>query len=617
MISWILLAEDVHEMGHGHLPFVLMCVVAFGVGAQWLASQVRVPSILLLLAAGVLAGPLLGIVNPQELLKDLLFPFVSMCVAIVLFEGAISLRAADWSTIRRPLLRLLTLGVAISWMLTLLAAHWVLGFSWFAATLLGAILVVTGPTVVGPLLRQMRPTGSVGPIARWEGIIIDPIGAVLAVLVFQTYRYFAVVNEVSVRDPILALITTVGVGSFLGIGAAWLLATCLRRQFVPDHLESPVTLAMVLTAFTLSNMIQDEAGLVTVTVMGIALANSNVSLRHVIEFKENLSVLLISTLFILLAARLNLSDFQVLGWRGPAFVAIMILLVRPLSVLIPLYGSSVPWNEQLLLAWLAPRGIVAAAVASVFALKLGADGKGLVPATFMVIIGTVVTYGLTSSLVARWLQLSSPDPQGLLIIGANRFAREFAAAVQKAGYPVLLVDANHTRTLEARMAGLQTTSVNILSEKARQEVDLGGIGRYLGMTENDEVNTLGGIHFAHAFGRANVFQFAPRLGSAAQRTPNAQHLQLHYLFEEGDSIDPLLARLESATIRMTTLTAEFDWDDFKQEHPNGQVLAYSSGKRLTLVQHGSKLDLRPGTTVIAMVEKKLPSPPPTLAQHTH
>ncbi|MCA8991605.1 MAG: sodium:proton antiporter [Planctomycetaceae bacterium] len=586
------------------ISFELMVIIGVGIGAQWLASRLRIPSILLLLGAGILAGPALGIVGPEELLQDLLFPFVSMCVAIILFEGAMSLRFQELAGVGAPLVRLLTFGVVITWGLTTLLAHFVLGMSWFSSTLLGAILVVTGPTVIGPLLRQLRPVGLAGPISRWEGIIIDPIGAVLAVLVFQTQSAFHTGStEHDAHNPLLLLGGTLLVGIVIGTACAWILSYALRHHAIPDHLESPVTLAVVIAAFTLSNQLRHEAGLVTVTVMGIAMANTHVSLRHIIEFKENLSVLLISTLFVLLSARLDLNEFTALGWQGGLFVLLLILIVRPVSVFLPLWGTRVLLRDRVLLACLAPRGIVAAAVASVFALQLGNAAPKLVPATFMVIIGTVVVYSLATPHIARWLKLSSPNPQGILIVGASSFARAFGSAVQEAGFPVLLVDANHSRTLEARLAGLRTSSVNILSESAIQDLDLGGIGRYMGMTENDEVNTMGGFHFAEVFGKSNVYQLSPRKGSAAAKDPNAAHLNLRYLFREEDSFTSLAERIEYCDIKVTPLTDEFTWEDFQQRHPNAQILGTITQGQLSLVDWEAELSPGPGTKLVLMEEK--------------
>ncbi|MCA9089457.1 MAG: sodium:proton antiporter [Planctomycetaceae bacterium] len=602
--GWCLLAAAGGESGHGSgIAIALMCILAFGVGSQLLAVRLRVPSILLLLGAGILAGPVTGLVHPEVLLQDLMFPFVSMCVSIILFEGALSLRSSEWKEIGRPLVLLLTLGVAITWGMTTLAALVILQFELFPSLLLGAILVVTGPTVIGPMLRQIRPLGRVGPIARWEGIIIDPVGAVLAVLVFEAHRLLQQGGvEQGTGAAMWALLLTIIVGLTVGVGTALLLAAMLKRHVIPDHLESPTTLALVISAFTVSNLVQAESGLVTVTIMGVVLANSGASLRHIVEFKENLSVLLISSLFVLLAARLELADFTSLGWRGPAFVAVMILLVRPMSIFASLAGTGIQMKEQIFLAWLAPRGIVAAAVASVFALQLGPSGDGLVSATFLLIIGTVVVYGLTTPMLARWLGLSSANPQGVLIVGANRFATEFAQAIQQAGFPVLLVDANPIQTRTARMQGLRTSSLNILSDRAIEELDLGGIGRYLGLTANDEVNSLGGLHFAELFGRANVFQLTPVVAVEKKKDAAAAHLRLRFLFGKEATFDSLTRRMDAGqVIKLSKLSNAYTWEQFQATYPDALLLGTAQQRTLTLATEERKIQPQPGQTLISLV----------------
>lgn len=593
------------------LLIALASLIVFGTGAQWLAWRLRLPSILLLLACGFLAGPVLQIVRPDMMLGDLLFPFVTLCVAIILFEGSLSLYVIELREIGSVLLWLLTVGMLVTWGLGLLGARYILGMEWFPATLLGAILVVTGPTVIGPILRQIRPVGQVGRIARWEGIVIDPVGAVLAVLVFEAYRSMveAGMNAGS-WVAVEGLLLTILVGGAIGSLSAFLLVWLLRNHSIPDHLESPVTLLWVVVAFTSSNLLQHESGLVAVTLMGVLVANSKVSLKHIIEFKESLSLLLISGLFILLAARVKPESFQELGWRGIAFVAFMIVIVRPLAVLISTWRSRLDRKERLFLACLAPRGIVAAAVASVFAIELGpVDGAGLVPATFSVIVGSVVVYGLTAFPLAKRLGLATADPQGVLIVGAHRAAQMIGHAVQQAGFPVLLVDTNRWNLRAARMEGLRTTDLNILQEDAADRLDLGGIGRLLAMTPNDEVNSLAAMSLAELFGRANVFQLTPWRRVERQEEA-APHLRSRYLFDEDMTYQKLMQRIERGdVIKLTKLTAEFDYRDFQVTHHNDAVpLFVSQNQRLAVCDAQTSYDFKPGQSLIAIVPRPAASP---------
>lgn len=626
-----------------HLLLALSAVLVLGTAAQWIAWRLRLPSILLLLAFGVCAGPLTGLVNPDDLLGDLLFPIVSLSVAVILFEGSLSLHLRELREIGMVLFNLLTIGVVVTWALTTGAAYWLLGFPLYKSVLLGALLVVTGPTVIGPLLRHIRPVGRVGPISRWEGIVIDPVGAVLALLVFEAHHEITQAGiESASLQAIIGLTRTVVFGGGLGLLAAWIAGVALKRHLVPDYLQSPVVLMLVLIAFVASNSLQHESGLLAVTVMGVVLANTEgVVLHPVLEFKENLSVLLIASLFILLSARLNLSSFAELGWRGPLFVAVMILIVRPASVWFSTLGTRLTTRERIFLSWLAPRGIVAAAVASVFALRLGvvppapetsaevaraaavagsaidsseagqtasllsAPGSGLVPATFLVIFGTVVVYGLTAAPLARRLGLASASPQGVLIAGADLVARRIASGLQEAGYPVLLVDVNRWNTSEARMEGLRTAGVNILSERAVEELDLGGIGRFLGLTSNDEVNSLAAMHLTPLFGRSEVYQLLPH-NRANGKAASPEHLRARFLFGAKLTHEELEDRLEhGAKIKLTKLTEEFTYDAFKKTYNENATPLFLSGQgKLTIVTDRTTLAPKPGQSIIALVGKK-------------
>ncbi|WP_417850356.1 cation:proton antiporter [Thalassoglobus sp.] len=582
----------------------LTSIFVFGTGAQWLSWRIRLPSILLLLGAGFLAGPVFHLVNPDKLLGETLFPFVSMSVAIILFEGSLSLKLSDLKEIGSVLSYLLTIGVLVTWILGALGAYIILGFTGPNSVLLGAILVVTGPTVIGPILRQIRPTGQVGAIARWEGIVIDPIGAVLAVLVFEAHRAFldTGVNE-GTMIALENLFWTILYGGGSGALAALLLIFFLKRHAIPDHLEALVAMLFVLLSFAVSNILQEESGLVAVTLMGVMVANSGVTLKHIIEFKESLSLLLISGLFILLAARVPISSFAELGWRGPAFVVFMIILVRPASIFISTWKSNLTNKEKLFLSWLAPRGIVAAAVASVFAIHLGPDGKGLVPATFLLIVGTVVVYGLTAFPLARYLGLASSDPQGVLILGANELARAIGHAIKEANYPVMLVDTNRWNISTARMEGLRTSSKDILNENAVNELDLGGIGRLIALTQNDEVNSMGAMQFSGLFGRANVFQLTPWRRAEKQEN-STSYLRARFLFGDEFSYQRLSDRIDSgAVIKVTKLTPEFTFENFQEAYGGTAVpLFISQNRKLTVLdteQHSPKA----GQTVIALVDE--------------
>ena len=362
-----------------HLLFALAGLIVLGIAAQWLAWRLGIASILLLLVFGFVAGPLSALVLDKPLLDadlllgELLLPFVSLSVGLILYEGGLSLRFAALGAARGIVGRLVTVGAAVTWVLTAVAGRVVLGLEWQLSILLGAVLVVSGPTVILPLLRHIRPTGRIGAILKWEGIVIDPIGAMLAVLVFEVIRLPGVAE--AAPQVAMALIRTVVVGGALGFVGGMALAGILRWFWVPDYLHNAVSIMFVVGVFTAAHRLQPESGLLAATVMGMTLGNQRfVDVRHIAEFKENLRVLLIGTLFMLLATRLEIGELRAIGGRGLVFVLILIVVVRPASVLLATIRSSVSAREAGLLAAIAPRGIVAAAVASVFALRLQHEG---------------------------------------------------------------------------------------------------------------------------------------------------------------------------------------------------------------------------------------------------
>ena len=590
-------------------------IFVLGIGSQWVASRLKIPSILLLLGTGIAAGPVFHVLNPDQLLGDLLLPVVSLCVSVVLFEGGLSLRLADLKQIGRPLAMLLTVGVAVTWVLCTVAAFFLLHFPLSQSLLLGAVLTVTGPTVVGPMLQHIRPTGRVGPIARWEGIVVDPIGAVLAVLVFSTLGAVEAAQFSSAAWlAVKGFLQTFLIGLVVGLVAAGICFELLRRHWIADHLQSPFALMMVVLSFTVSNLFAHESGLVTVTLMGVILANQDrVSIRHIVEFKENLTVLLISGLFILLSARLDLAQFGKAGWRGPAFVAYVILIARPVSVWIATIGSGLNRKERIFLSWLAPRGIVAAAVASVFALELG-GGEEFVAVTFMVIIGTVVTYSLTTGQLARRIGLAVPNPQGILFASAHPGARAIAMALQNAGISVRLIDRNADNIKAARMEGLPTFYADVLSDAVHEELDLGGIGRFIAMTPNDEVNSLAASHFADVFGRTEVYRLSSPSEGTRRKEKSSEVLHGRVVFADDATYRYLDQRFEQgAIIKKNKLTEEYTIEDLKEQYGNSALPLFIIGEsgKVSICTPELSPSFRSGQTILSLVDRPAEEPKPT------
>ncbi len=607
-----------------HLVLYLVGVPLLGIAAQWLAWRLHVPAILLLLGCGIALGQF---VDPDTLLSAvtggarengprLLFPAVSLAVAVILFQGGLSLRYHELKYSGPVVLRLVTIGALVAWVLTATAAKYTLGLTTRIAVLVGAILVVTGPTVVGPLLRHIRPTRRVGSIAKWEGIVIDPIGAVLAILVFE--QVLAAVQVPSVASVSLVLLRCAGIALVLGFLAAWLLVKAVQRYWLPDYLQGVAFLAVALGAFAASNELQAESGLATITFMGIVLANQRkVSIRHVVEFNEHLEVLLISCLFVVLGSRLNVGEILALGTSGVLFLLLLIVAVRPISVLAATFGTAITVRERLFLAFLAPRGIVAAAVASVFALKvatasgeesqLAEQAQQLVPITFLVIVGTVAVYGLLSAPLARWLGLADPNPQGLLIAGASAWIRDLASVLKEEGFAVLLLDTNESNVSAARMSGLTAECMNVLSEPVQNDLDLSGIGRMLAMTPNDEVNAMASRELAHLFGRANVYQLSAS-GGEGRRWTLAPHLGGRPLFGKDMTFTDIEGRsARGSVVKKTKLTEEFTWQDFQLLYgPTARPLFLLTGKNaLSICTADQPVEPKRGQTVIALVARNV------------
>ena len=491
----------------GSVLVAIAILFVLGIAAQWLAWRLRLPSILLLLIFGFAAGRL-GFVDADFLLDDHLFGVVALSVGLILFEGGLSLRLPELGEAAPVVWKLVTLGALVTWVLAGVGAWFILDFEPGMAALFGAILIVSGPTVVLPLLHLIKPRGPVSNVLKWEGIVIDPVGAVMALLVYEGLLG----GHVSDVGPFLAGIgKTLFAGVVCGAGGAAILYAMLKRFLIPDHLHVAFTLAIVVAAFVGSNAMQHESGLLAVTLLGILMANQrSVSVHHILEFKENLRVLLISFLFLLLSSRLDMNDLALFDGRSAIFLAVLLFIVRPAATYVCTINSSLNTKERIFLSWLCPRGIVAAAVASVFALGLsdkGIDGaQRLVAETFFVIVGTVVVYGLTAPILARKLGLSVPDPQGVLIVGAQSWARELACALQNEEFDVVVADTNRQNVRAARAAGLHAIHTNVLDENEEDHVELGGVGRVLAMTANDGVNRLVMQHYLHEFGRRELYR---------------------------------------------------------------------------------------------------------------
>jgi hypothetical protein len=395
-------------------------------------------------------------------------------------------------------------------------------------------------------------------------------------------------------------------GLLPGLAGAALMVVLLRFHHIPEYLESVFTLMIVVVVYTVSDLIQAESGLLSATIMGIALANQRwVVVQHIIQFKENLRILLISSLFILLAARVDMGSLELLGASSFYFLLALILVVRPATVFLSTLAAGLTWRDKVFASWMAPRGIVAAAVSSVFALRLEAAGYDqaelIVPVVFSVIVGTVLFYGLTAGPVARRLGIAGGAAQGCLILGAHPWARTIARALIQEEVPVLLVDSNRENVLAARLEGVPVFHGNILAEEIPEKLPMEDLGRLLALTANDEVNTLAAIHLAGVLGKHEVYQLSA-VEEEKEEKALSRRLRGRILFAKGASFNALSQRFrEGMEIKVTSLSGAFDYEAFRERYPDSLLLFAKAGNVLRISVAGEKLEPKPGQKVIAVV----------------
>ena len=583
-------------------PVVAFALVgALGVGSQWLAWRLRMPAIVLMLVAGLLVGPVLGIFDPARDIGPLMGPMIAIAVAIILFEGGLTLNFHQLRDARVGVKRLVFIGAPLGWLTSALALHYGAGLSWQSSAVFGGIMIVTGPTVIAPLLRTARLARRPAQLLQWEAIVNDPIGALAAVLAFEVV---VVLNTTTgVGTAVFDLAVGIAVATALGIAGGYGISWLFRRAMVPEYMKVPVLFASLLAVFGVSDYVLHESGLLAVTIMGIVIANANLpSYEELRRFKEHATILLVSGVFILLAASLKFETLGQLTWQSLVFILSVVLIARPVTVFISMIGSGVPWREQVLVALTGPRGVVLVAVAGLFGerlLDLGIeDGALIAPLAFVLVAFTVVLHGFTLKPFARFLGLTGADRPGVIIVGGSDWSTALAEAFKKADVPVLMTDPNFSHLRPARAAGISTFSGDILSEGAEQRLELISYATVIAATDNDAYNTLVATDLAPEFGRENVYQIAraksenlrhqlpATLGGQALGL-NGTHDEIERLFREG------------WTFRVTGLSDEFTFEDWRAQRPDAQLLAYISAKgELRLVTHGDDEVKPPADTQI-------------------
>jgi len=592
---------------------VLVAIGAVTLVSQWLAVRLRLPAILFLVMGGLLLGPTTGLLNPDELFGDLLFPFVSLSVAIILFEGSLTLKRSEIAGHGAVVRNLVTFGPLITWAIIAGVTHFAIGLDWALSTLFGAIMIVTGPTVITPMLSAVRPTQNVANVLRWEGILIDPVGAIWAVLAYNVI--IAQQGSTAFDDALLLLLKLLASGFVLGALAGFVWGIALRRYWVPQNLQSVSTLLVVLLIFVIAERVEHESGLLAVTVMGIWLANMRgVHIDEILDFKERLSILLISALFILLAARLDYSELQAVGWSALVVVLAMQLVARPAKIFMCSLNSNLTPRERLLLSWMGPRGIIAAAISALFALRLEERGFPeaglLVPLAFVVIAGTVVLQSITSRPLARLLDLASPPPEGILFVGGNPFVMALAEVLQQHDFRVLIASSNWTTLSKARMAGIETYYGNPLSRHADQQLDLSGIGKLFGTSMNAAFNDLVCSHFSAVMGRENVFWLPvslPDNETKKQKHAMSEELRGRRLFADNVALTGLIKKTaEGAIVRTTKLTDDFGFEEFSKALPAEDIplVAWTPSGSLKIFATDASWEAQPGWTIATLTNSQ-------------
>lgn len=584
--------------------FTLGLIGLIGFLCQWLSQKVKLPAILFLLLSGILIGPTLGLVDPNALFGNMLFPFISLSVAVILFEGALTLKRQELKGIGRPVQNMVTIGVLVNGVIMSVATHYVIGLSWSLSALFGALMVVTGPTVIMPMLKAIRPNRKIADVLRWEGIVIDPIGALIAVLVFE---WIAVQNKSAEFSEIFTVFGgTVAVGLIIGVGAGYLFGLLLRHHIIPEKLHNFSSLAIVCFVFAASDTLMHESGLLAVTVMGVLLANmKDVHITAILEFKEDLTIVFVSTLFIVLAARLNFAGFAALGWSALLLLLIMQFIARPLKVALSFIGSDFTLKEKALVAWIGPRGIVAAAVSAVFALRLEElgvpDAEKLVPLAFLIIIGTVVLQSLTGGPLARALGVAMPKTYGLVIIGANPFSLALAQSLKKIEVETVICDTNWEFLSRARILGLNTYYGNPSSDHAELHLNLSAYGCMLGLSNHFEYNVTQANSFRDDFGARNVFILPPNQSTERfHKHVASTHNSGRLLFNEDATQLHLKKQLNAGSaIRVTELSDTYSYKEWRLDNQLALILmAVKPNGDLTFNTLDHQLRVVPGDKLI-------------------
>ena len=483
-------------------------IVGVAIFTRWLAWKIKTPAIILLILAGLLVGPVFNFINPQETFASLYYPIIEIAIAIILFEGGLNLKFHEFKSIASGISRLISLGITLNWILGTLAAHYLANLSWSVSFVISAILVVTGPTVIIPAIRQARLDRKVGQYLKWEGIINDPLGVLLATLAFEFVIYQ---GSSSLQFIFVSLLKVLFLAFVLSAVFGLILKLLIQKSLIPDFLKVPVILAAVIVLYVLSSSIYEGSGLLAATLLGIFFGNQDLKFStELSKFKESISIFAISVVFILLSSSLDFVILERIDFKTFGFILLVSFVTRPVALLLSTVGSSMAFKERLLVSLYGPRGIVAASMAGILGVKLSAAGyegsEMILPIVFAIIFLTVLVSGFSLEPIAKALKLSVRNSHGLLLIGASPWVLDFARKLKELKIPVLIVDSSSSKLKDAMNAGIDCHCGEILTDLDEGKIDLTKYNYAFAVTYNDSFNALVCEKLSEDFERSNLFQ---------------------------------------------------------------------------------------------------------------
>ena len=558
-------------------------IIILGILAQWVAWKFKIPAILPLILIGLIVGPIAAEYLSEDGTKwiepiwngdkglfpgDYLYYFVSLAISIILFEGGLTLKRNEIKNVGPVITKLITLGSAVTFFGAAIIAHFIFDLGWEISFLFSGLIIVTGPTVITPILRNIPLKKDISTVLKWEGILIDPIGALVAVLVFE---FISVGGEGGfTKTALIEFGKILLFGTTFGFTFAHALAYAINKKLIPHYLLNVVSLSAVLLVFVESELFAHESGLLAVVVMGMVLGNGKLNnIKELLYFKESLSVLLISILFILLAANINMDQLLLLyTWKTAALFALVVFIIRPLAVFLSTTNSKLKFNEKLFISWVGPRGIVAAGIASLFGSKLlkqGVEGaEYITPLVFMIVLGTVLLNATTARLFAKLVGVFLKSSNAILIVGASNPSRLIAGFLKSKGKRVVIIDSNKNFIKQALNEDLEALAVNIYDDELRDNIELNDVGYLIAMTGNDAVNKYALANFSTIFGEHGAFRLASSLevinATSEERenffTPKDDYINLSEAFRENPTIKEIEINSEEEYTKILELLAK-------------------------------------------------------------